>query len=77
MGAVAAFELATFVINGLPGWIDIAKNAGQSVAHLYDLYVKTRAVIAANTGPGMDDWNALDDRATALETRINDTSKDA
>ena len=66
----AAFALAAFVIDNLPGWID----AGVKV---YDLYEKTRAVIDSNKGPGADDWNELDARAAELEARINDTSKDA
>jgi len=66
----AAFTLASFVISNLPGWID----SGMKV---YDLYVHTKAVIDENTGPGKDDWNDLDDRATELEDRINDISKDA
>lgn len=70
MGVAAAFALASFVIERLPGWIGTVEN-------VYELYVHTRAVIDANKGPGQDDWNALDDRAAALEARVNDTSKDA
>lgn len=68
--AVAAFGIASFVIDNLPKWIGTVEN-------VYELYVHTRAVIDANKGPGQDDWNSLDDRAVALEARVNDTSKDA
>ncbi len=67
MGALA---IASFVIGNMPSWIE-------SGYKLYGLYEKTREVIDANKGPDAPEWNELDERAKALEARINDTSKDA
>jgi hypothetical protein len=65
-----AFALASFVIGNLHNWI----GAGVDV---YELYQKTQAVIDDNKGPGADEWNALDEKARALQSIVRDTSRDA
>lgn len=65
----AILALVTEVMANLPGMI----SAGMDV---YALFTKTKAVIAANIGPGNDDWNALDAQVKALQTTVRDTSGD-
>ena len=62
--------LVSAVMANLPAMI----GAGIDV---YDLFTKTKAVIHANTGPGADDWNALDAQVKALQAQVRDTSGDA
>ncbi len=61
--------LATYIIANIPAWTEAGMN-------VYELYVKTKAVIDDNKGPGADDWNALDEQAKALQAIVRDTSRD-
>ncbi len=61
--------LATYILANIEPWAEAGMN-------VYELYVKTQAVIDGNKGPGADEWNALDDKAKALQSIVRDTSRD-